>query len=259
MTLYCQYIILVFSSLCFVNSVDSGMLSFEVVKKLISESNSEDICLFGEVNSDQDISTWVQLFSKNPFQTCEITQNVLIVIYNVCDQNLHQILKNASQSQLINNIWMVISSENTISPNGRKLALRVQLYQLSLDSNAIIHLTQYLGTGSSFLKTKVKYNLIFIARPVDLYPILQEHGPLDKVNFSAVIAKTRLRKDFQGVTYLAQYGDYPPFCKIITESGSSVILTGLFVELWETFASVINITVQYQKALPKNVNIWSYT
>jgi hypothetical protein len=92
-----------------------------------------------------------------------------------------------------------------------------------------------------------------------MYHILQEHGPLDKVNFSAIIAKTRLRKDFQGLTYLAQYGDFPPFCIITTESGSSLLLTGLFVELWDTFASVVNISVQYQKALPENDNIWSYT
>jgi hypothetical protein len=93
---------------------------------------------------------------------------------------------------------------------------------------------------------------------VDLYHILQEHGPLDKVNFSAIISKTRQRKDFQGLTYLAQYAHYPPFCKITTESESSVILTGLFVEILETFASVVNISVQYQKALPENDNIWSY-
>jgi hypothetical protein len=161
---------------------------------------------------------------------------------------------------LRNNIWMVISSENTISTNGRKLGLRAQLYQLSLDNSAIIHLTQYLGTGLSFLIPKVQYNSIAIAALlVDLYHILQEHGPLFKVNFSAIIAKTRLRKDFQGLTYLAQYADFPPFCIITTELGSSLILTGLFVELLETFASVVNISVQYQKALPENDDIWSYT
>jgi hypothetical protein len=238
----------------------SRMLSVELVEKLMTEAGTKNICFFGNFDIDEDISTRVELFSKNLFESCEITQNVLILIYNVHDQHLHKILENASQRQLRNNIWIVISSENIISTNGRKIGLRAHLYQLSLDSNAIIHLMQYLGTGSSFLKTTVQYNSIFIdALHVDLYHILQEHGPLDKVNFSAIIAKTRQRKDFQGLTYLAQYGDYPPYCDIITESGSSVILTGLFVELFETFASVVNISVQYQKALPENHNLWSYT
>jgi hypothetical protein len=161
MTLYCEYIILVFFSLfslCFV-SVDSGMLSFEVVETLISESKSKEICFFGKFNSDQDISTWVQLLSRNQFQSCEITENVLILIYNVNDQHLHEILKNATHRELRNNIWMVISSENTISTHGRKLELRAQLYQLSMDNSTIIHLTQYFGTGSSFLKQKVHSKL----------------------------------------------------------------------------------------------------
>jgi hypothetical protein len=151
--------------------VHPTMLSVELVEKLMTEVDAKQICFFGKFKTDQDISTWVQLFSKNPFQSCEITENVLIVIYNVNDQHLHEILKNASQRQLMNNIWMVISSENILSTNGRKLELRAQLFQLSVDNNAIIYLTQYLGTGSSFLKTKVKYNLIFIALPVDLYHI----------------------------------------------------------------------------------------
>jgi hypothetical protein len=132
------------------------MLSVKLVEKLITEADAKQMCFFGNFNSDQDISTLVQL-SKNTFQSCEITQNVLILIYNVNDQQLHEILKNASQRQLRNNIWMVISSENTISTDGRKLGLRAQLYQLSLDNNTIIHLTQYFGTGSSFLKLKVQY------------------------------------------------------------------------------------------------------
>jgi hypothetical protein len=132
----------------------SRMLSIELVEKLMTNADAKTICFFGEFNGDEDISTWVQL-SINPFQSCEIAQNVLILIYNVNDQHLHKVLKNASQNQLRNNIWMVISSKNTVSTNGRKLELRSQLYQLSLDNNAIIHLTQYLGTGSSFLKPKV--------------------------------------------------------------------------------------------------------
>jgi hypothetical protein len=134
----------------------SRMLSVEHVEKLMIKADAKQICFFGKFNSDNDILSWIQL-SINPFQSCENTQNVLILIYSVSDQHLHDILKNASQRQLRNNIWMVISSENTISINGRKLGLRVQLYQLSLDNNATIHLTQYLGTGSTFLKPKVHY------------------------------------------------------------------------------------------------------
>jgi hypothetical protein len=153
----------------------SRMLSVELVEKLMTDSDAKTICFIGEFNSDQDISTRVEIFSKISFQS-DITQNVLILIYNVNDQHLHEILKNASQGELRNNIWMVISSENILSTNGRKLGLQVQLYQLSLDSNANIHLMQYLGTGSSFLKTTVQYNSIIIdALYVDLYHILQEH------------------------------------------------------------------------------------
>jgi hypothetical protein len=94
---------------------------------------------------------------------------------------------------------------------------------------------------------------------VGLYHILQEYGPLDKVNISDIIAKTRQRKDFQGLTYLAQYGEFPPFCIQTESSESSVVFTGLFVELLEIFASVVNISVKYQKALPENYNLWSYT
>jgi hypothetical protein len=141
----------------------SRMLSVELVEKLMTEADAKTICFFGEFDSDEDMSTRVELFSKYPFQSCEITQNVLILIYNVNDQHLHKILKNASQRQLRNYIWMAISSENTISTKGRKLGLLAQLYQLSLN----------------------KYNSIFIALLVDLYHI-----------FSAIIAKTRLRKDF---------------------------------------------------------------
>jgi hypothetical protein len=155
MALFIRYL-LVILGYCLILA-HSRMLSVELVKKLTTEADAKTICFFGEFNSDEDISTWVQLFSKNPIQSCDITQKVLILIYNINDQHLHKILKNATQRQLRNNIWVVISSENTISTNGRKLGLRAQLYQLSLDNNAIIHLTQYLGTGSSFLMPKVQY------------------------------------------------------------------------------------------------------
>jgi hypothetical protein len=247
-------IISVFMYFCVVVVANLSNLSFELIKTLMVESQSNQICFIGKV-TDQDISI-LSLFSNNVsvcvnpgnlLGNCQITQNVLILMNESEIEYIQEILENMSQAQLRSNLWMMLFSNNLtsiqISTTEKKIGLRAQIYCLAL-LDQVIHLTQHLGTGSSNLQEKVKVHLKKNSKHyIQPFGMLQEHGPLASVNLTDIIAKTRQRNDFQGFTFSVQFGHFPPYCVVKDEGDDTLIFSGIIVELFEAFAFAVNLTV----------------
>jgi hypothetical protein len=83
--------------------------------------------------------------------------------------------------------------------------------------------------------------------------MFQNHGDFDQVNLRRIIETTKTRRNFNGLEFKVNYGEYAPYC-VISETGK---VTGTMFDTISIVAEVLNLTLIVKNPLPENVNIWA--
>ena len=76
---------------------------------------------------------------------------------------------------------------------------------------------------------------------------------VDDVKIEEILRKTRQRKDFQGMSFFANYyDDFSPYCYVDSEGR----VKGLFKDAMEIVATQLNLTLVLKSPKIENKNSW---
>ena len=75
----------------------------------------------------------------------------------------------------------------------------------------------------------------------------------EQVDFDKELVSVQERNNFMGIPIVANFAEtYPPYC-YADENGT---LKGVFYDMFNVAAGMVNLTVIYQKPKDYNYNIW---
>ena len=168
------------------------------------------------------------------------TGNSLIVLEDIEPDYMKNLLKqDGIQKSLHINVWIIRST--------KKKSYTIQEYfsqtevRLGLNANiffvtshlGIYNVTQILGTGTFLVKYK-------------------QHGILDNLDIYSIIKGTKERVDFGGTKFIANYGNFAPYC-FVDHNGT---ITGILPDALRIAAHFMNLSLTFQKPKKENVGIW---
>jgi hypothetical protein len=220
-----------------------------IINEMIPNMNLNQICVVSQDLSDQDMLTltsfsqssdlnlFVDNDPSNLGEKCRLTENGLIILKNLKLSSVKRTIFDASQRHLARNVWIVLNTKQGIADsyftsNPRRFGIQVSIiFMNSIHNN--ISVSQALGTAT----TKVD---------------ILHHGTYNIIKFKKLINDAKAVKNFNGLEFKVNFGDFPPYCIIANDS-----VSGVFLDSIKIVASLLNLTLIVKNPLPENHGIWA--
>ena len=81
-------------------------------------------------------------------------------------------------------------------------------------------------------------------------------GKLSELNIPSILTMTRKRHDFQGVPFLVNYADQPPYCIVDKLENNNNKVSGVFLDVLSIALQYLNATLVLREPNQENRNIW---